>query len=290
MGRPTGVRLASILLYVACISGSLYSWDVVTRIPGIQAFRYKTTASRPLYLYTLQPSPALPGMHPAIVFFFGGGWVGGTTDQFADQAQYFALRGFVTVLADYRVKHKDNSTPFDSVRDARSAMRWLRKHAKELHIDGNRIVASGGSAGGHLAGATAILSGIDDLSDDLSVSPSPVALVLFNPVLDTTETGYGASQIGPSAKELSLTHHLSRNLPPTILFHGTNDHTVPFANAVEFTRVAKTYGADCELVPFTGADHGFFNSPNFRKTVTADTYQKILDDVDVFLKKQGLEQ
>ena len=133
-----------------------------------------------------------------------------------------------------------------------------------------------------MAGATAILQGIDDPADDLNVSPVPNAVVLFNPVLDTTETGYGAALIGKNTLELSLTHHVKRVLPPMILFHGTGDHTVPFANAEEFVKRVKAAGGDCQLVPFEGADHGFFNSPKMRKGNSEAVYQKILADVDHF--------
>jgi acetyl esterase/lipase len=95
-------------------------------LPGASAYFYKQTASRPLYLYVLEPRAAFERPRPAIIFFFGGGWTGGTTRQFVSQARYFAARGLVAVLADYRVQTVDGTTPFDAVRDARSAVRWVR--------------------------------------------------------------------------------------------------------------------------------------------------------------------
>lgn len=257
-------------------------------LEGVVDRVYKQTPQRPVHLYILSPARPSSQPAPAIVFFFGGGWVGGSPNQFTEQARHFADRGFVCILTDYRVKSRDDSTPFDSVRDARSALRWVRRHATELRIDPAKIVASGGSAGGHVAGATAVLDSVNDPSDDLTVSPVPAALVLFNPVLDTTETGYGAKLIGKDAIDLSLTHHVRAGLPPTILFHGTSDHTVPFANAVEFKKRMQQAGNECELVPFEGADHGFFNSPKFRKGASIETYRKIIDDVDRFLARHHL--
>ena len=284
------MRQLTVLLAAACWCISLpaqTSPSGAPKLPGAVAHLYKQTAARPLYLYSLAPEgPA--ATRPAIVFFFGGGWVSGSTDQFDDQALHCTSRGLVSILVDYRVRNRDHSTPFDSVRDARSAMRWVRGHAAELHIDPQKIVASGGSAGGHLAGATAILTGIDDPADDVSISPAPNALVLFNPVLDTTATGYGAALIGENALQLSLTDHVKAGLPPMILFHGTSDHTVPFANAAEFARRVNAAGGDCKLVPFEGADHGFFNSPRFRKTASEALYQEILRDVDSFLARVGM--
>jgi len=65
--------------------------------------------------------------------------------------------------------------------DAKSAMRFIRKHADEFQIDPDKIIASGGSAGGHLAAATALIDGYNDPSDDLSISSKPSALVLLTP-------------------------------------------------------------------------------------------------------------
>jgi acetyl esterase len=274
-----------LLLSIACVAQTPVAPPKLT---GAVRHEYKQTSTRPLYLYSLAPVKT-GSAHPAIVFFFGGGWKGGTTDQFDDQARHLTDRGMVSILVDYRVSSRDQSTPFDSVRDARSAMRWVRSHAAELDIDPSKIVASGGSAGGHLAGATAMLNGIDDPADDLRVSPAPAVLVLFNPVLDTSETGFGASVIGKNSIDLSLTHHVKPGLPPIILFHGTADHTVPFAHAVEFTRRVNAAGGDCRLVPFEGADHGFFNSPAFRKGASATVYDKIIHDVDEFLTRHGFE-
>ena len=95
---------------------------------------------------------------PAIVFFFGGGWVGGNPSQFFPHCEHLAAKGMVAVSAEYRVKSRHQATPFDCVEDARSAVRYLRGHARELGIDPDRIAAGGGSAGGHLAAATGTLN------------------------------------------------------------------------------------------------------------------------------------
>jgi len=87
----------------------------------------------------------------------------------------------VTARADYRVKSRHGVTPKECVDDARSAVRWFRENAGKLGVDPNRIVASGGSAGGHIAACTTLMPE-EELKDE-KVSCKANALILFNPVL-----------------------------------------------------------------------------------------------------------
>ena len=89
----------------------------------------------------------------------------------------------VAVRADYRVKSRHGVTPKECVEDAKSAVRWIHQNAATLGVDPSRIVAAGGSAGGHIAACTALAPGLDAPDEDLSISSKPNALVLFNPVL-----------------------------------------------------------------------------------------------------------
>jgi acetyl esterase/lipase len=86
---------------------------------------YKQVDSVSLCLHIDYPLGYHPSLsYPAMVFFFGGGWNGGTTGQFEPQAEYFASRGMVCFRADYRVKSRHGTTPFESLKDAKSAMRY----------------------------------------------------------------------------------------------------------------------------------------------------------------------
>ncbi|MSU68979.1 MAG: alpha/beta hydrolase, partial [Opitutaceae bacterium] len=147
---------------------------------------YRTVNGLELKLHTFEPAGLKPSdRRSAIVFFFGGGWSGGDPKQFYQQAQALADQGMVAFSADYRVKSRNQTTPFECVQDARAAIRWVRAHAAEWGIDPDRIVASGGSAGGHLAACTAVIIDGDKAGEDAKISSVPNALVLFNPVLDT---------------------------------------------------------------------------------------------------------
>src|SRR5690606_32420272 len=109
--------------------------------------------------------------------FYGGSWNTGSLDQFRPHAQYFASLGMIGVVAEYRIKTKHNTTPFESVKDGRSAIRYLRANAKKLGIHPSKIVAGGGSAGGHVA-AAADLTNLDEVTDNVKINARPNALVL----------------------------------------------------------------------------------------------------------------
>lgn len=272
-----------IVLSVAAVAFALAAQTGTPAAPpgpaGAKAFVYEQTETRPLSLYVLSPPQKADRPRTAIVFFFGGGWTNGSPAQFAPQGEYFAATGRVCIFVDYRVRSRDHSTPFDSVADAKAAMRWVRQHAGELHIVPNRIVAAGGSAGGHLALSAAVFGD--------SAAEIPNALILYNPVVDTTGLGYGEKLFGGRDRELSPVHHLRRGLPPTVVFHGTGDRTVPFENAERFVSGMKALGNQCELVAFPGADHGFFNSPEFRKGSSPEIYESVLKKTESFLQSLG---
>lgn len=219
--------------------------------------------------------------YPAIVFYFGGGWISGTIDQFKPQANYFSKRGIVCFLADYRVKNRQKTTPFESLKDAKSAIRYIRENAAKFNIDPSKIVAAGGSAGGHLAAATALIDDYNEDSDKISVSCKPNALVLFNPVIDNGPGGYGYERIGDAYKNFSPLHNIKSGAPPTILFLGTNDKLIPIETVKYYQTVMSKVKSKCELRLYEGQEHGFFNYKNF------EYYKKTLSEADSFLQSLG---
>ncbi len=264
-------RLQLILLLclfgVTSLSNSDRVYAADADITPSRSVTYKSIDGVDLKLDIFEPKDLkLTDRRPAIVFFFGGGWSGGDTKQFYQHAKAMNDQGMLAISADYRVKSRHKTTPFECVKDGKSAIRWVREHAAELGVDPNRIVASGGSAGGHVAACTALIEGVEEVGEKTSVSSIPNAMILFNPVLDTTDKGYGAKNFKPDQQtEVSPCHHVRNGIVPTIVFHGTADKTVPFENAERFAGLMKEAGNECVLVPFEGKDHGFFNGSLFRK-------------------------
>lgn len=205
---------------------------------------------------------------PAIVLFFAGGWRNGSPWQFAPFADHFSKAGYVVLLPNYRVTERDGTTIVDSTRDARSALRWVKAQAAELGVDPGRVIAGGGSAGGHLAAAAPGV-GLDNPGEDPALDPSPAALLLFNPAVRlealASPESPGHVRLGISEEQFRAVdpfHHIGPGYPPCIIFHGTKDRVVPFPSAEAFADKVRSLGGRCEVAPFEGRDHGFFNLTN----------------------------
>ena len=133
------------------------SWKYPPEMPGASVEVYRDIHGVRLNAYVFTP----PGhrasdRRPAVLFFFGGGWKGGSPGQFLPQSLHLSQRGMVAIACDYRVLGRHGVLPQDCLRDAKAAVRWARAKAATLGIDPDRIVAGGESAGGHLAAAVAL--------------------------------------------------------------------------------------------------------------------------------------
>lgn len=228
---------------------------------------YKTTPQGELKLHLYSPGGEIQTavQRPCVVFFFGGGWKSGSYLQFVPQAEYLATRGIVAACADYRISSIHKTTPDKCVEDAKSAIRWVRAHAHEIGVDPDKVIAAGGSAGGHLAACTALVPGFDAEGEDKSVSCKPNALVLFNPAMNigtlfrervaTTEPNSAFTQA--TADAITPNSFVSKDTPPAILFFGTADKLK--AGADEYVAKARALGLRAEMHTAADMPHGFFN-------------------------------
>ncbi|MBI3881701.1 MAG: alpha/beta hydrolase [Verrucomicrobia bacterium] len=269
--------LSTLLLALGFAAGASVAAEFTT-----ETRVYKKVGDRELHLHIEKPAAwKAADQRPAIVFFFGGGWVGGTPTQFQGQSEYLATRGMVGIRVEYRVIPKgDEGPPVVCCNDAKSAMRWVRARAAELGIDPQRIAAGGGSAGGHLAAFVGLVEGQDDPADDLKISPKTSALVLFNPVFDNgPDGGWGAKRVGDRFKEFSPAHNVTAAAPPAIIFLGSKDALIGVPVLERFKANMTKAGARCETHIYEGQAHGFFNQDPY-KTAT-------LIEADKFLASLG---
>ncbi len=233
-------------------------------IKGSEPHVFRAMGEVELRLHVVKPADWDQTQHRAcLVSYFGGGWNSGTPESSIAWARWAAELGLVGVAPDYRTRNRFASTPEDCIADGRAAFRWVILHAAELGIDPQKIVALGSSAGGHVAAWTAIPAhgpGPDDPPPPFR----PAALILVNPVTDTKEGGYGGPKrfgdSAPRALACSVPDQMSRNMPPTLVFHATADLTVPYANSVFFRDRMVANGNRCELVTFQGLGHTYSSS------------------------------
>lgn len=263
--------LLAPLLILLLTASALYA-QTPKEYPGATTYKYKTVGDTELYLFVFLPEDHKPtDSRPAAVFFFGGGWNGGTPTQFIPHCRHLAQRGMVAITADYRVKTRQGTSPRECVKDGKSAVRWMRMNAAKLGIDPDRIAAGGGSAGGHVASTTGIIRGLEEAGEDLTVSSKPNALLLFNPVYDNGPGGYGHDRVKNYYKEISPIHNIQKGAPPTIVFLGTDDKLIPVSTAHKFQALMDKAKVRCVHHFYEGEPHGFFNyakKANFIDTVT----------------------
>ena len=271
------MRILALLLLVAAAGAK------EPPFPDAKVETYKTIGDVSLEIHIFSPEGhKASDKRPAAVFFFGGGWNGGSVTQFAPHCRWLASRGMVAAVADYRVKSRQKTTPFECVKDGKSAVRWMRTHAARLGVDPGRIAAGGGSAGGHVAAATGTVPGLDEDADK-SVSALPDALLLFNPVYDNGPKGYGHERVKDRYKEISPFHNIKKGMAPTIVFLGTKDALIPVSTGEAFKAKMEAVGSRSELHLYEERTHGFFNE----KKGGGKDYAQTIVQLNAFLVSLG---
>jgi len=272
------VRFAAMMVWGLAVIGHLQAAP-----PVGEPVVYKTVGDRQLTLYVTKPTDWKSGdRRPAIVFFHGGGWVGGSPGQFTEHSKYLADRGMVCVQVEYRLLDRnDKKPPITCIEDAVDAFRWVRDHADQLGIDTQRIASGGGSAGGHLAAYLGTIA--PHASTDGETSARPNAMVLFNPVYDNGPDGWGHQRVGKRYQAFSPMHNISKDTPPCIVYLGSEDHLIPVSTAENFQKKMQDAGVKSELHVYAGQGHGFFNHGKDGNK----WYEKTIAETDAFLSELG---
>jgi dienelactone hydrolase len=248
--------------------------------PAGKEFIYKTSAGKPRRLEVYFPPKHDPAhaKAPGLILFHGGGWTGGNLSQFRTACAHFASRGMVCATAEYRMLTREaaasqpqgESLKRVCVTDAKSAIRWFKQHAGELGMDPKRLVAGGGSAGGHISALATLSPGLNDPADPGDIDLSVAAYLWFNPAFASDDE---------KDQAIDILQHIKTGTPPAIVFFGDKDTWKKGWDAAhaKWTSLGVT---NIELRIAAGQEHGFFNKEPWR-TVT-------LIAADEFLVKQGL--
>jgi len=261
---------------------------------GSKSYTYKQVDDLNLDLWVF--SPQGQERAPAVIFFFGGGWNGGTPAHFVPQSKYLAKRGIHGIVVHYRVKSRNGVKARSCVEDANDALIYVTKNATELGIDPTKIAVGGGSAGGHLAACLGTISAQKDYAPKAMILYNPVSVLVpvessldlnekdlleleqANEVLMKREAEFKA-RLGVEPIELSPFHHISAKTPPTLIFHGTADTIVPYISARAFTEQLKKHSIDVTFHTYENCEHSFFGrEPYFSQTI---------EQLDTFLVHLG---
>ena len=254
------------------------------RLDGATSYVYKRAGDLELRLHVFSPSRPSATGSPAIVIFSGGGWKWTSVSSSVPLAEHLAAKGMVAILPDYRVLCRGNADIAEEITDGKSAVRWVRAHARELGVDPDKIAASGGSSGAHIALSTAVLDGFDDASEDRKISSRPDLLVLYYPCVDPTskeELEYSAAVLGSHGEDVAPAHQVRKGQPPMIVLQGTADTL--YSNSKNYCEALNAAGNRCDFVEFDGAPHGFANPARQEKELVEES----LSYVDRFLEDEG---
>jgi acetyl esterase/lipase len=188
-----------------------------------------------LYLPTNQKG------EPLVVYVHGGGWAAGDKagDSINPNNLQWLWQGFAMASINYRLVR--TALWPAQIEDCKSAIRWLKAHAREYGYDPNRIGVVGESAGGHLVAMLGTTSGTRtfDVGDNLNyTSDVACAVNLFGASDLTREPSAAVTLIGPTAKDnpelvrsASPITFVHRDEPPILIVHGTDDKLVPYEQA-----------------------------------------------------------
>ena len=214
--------------------------------------------------------PAGTEKRMALVHFHGGGFARGSKDTMGDRVTPITARGYVSIAAQYRLSGVAKWP--SQIEDARTHIRWVHANAGSLGIDPARIGIVGYSAGGHIALFTA---GQPDMALAACVAFYPatevrnVAQALMPPGSDET-----------AIRDASPLSHIREGYPPTVIFHGLSDVTIPPENSEHLLEQLRAAKIPSELHTFAGVPHAFDSHPEFAQSCAVLT--------DFFLERQVL--
>ena len=221
---------------------------------------YKPGLKLDLYI----PYNAAPG--PTILYIHGGGWQTGTKEQYVLWYLPYLQLGFRVAAVQYRLS---GAAPAPAaIEDCRCALRWVAQHGPRFGIDPQRIVISGGSAGGHLALLTAMLDTSFDRDCPIGGDPPRArAVINYYGATDMEELlAEGRHNLrrwfrGPGdnqelARRLSPLRYVRPGVPPVLSLHGDADNSIPYSHSVRLHQALSDVRVPNELITISGGAHG----------------------------------
>lgn len=209
--------------------------------------------------------------YPCILWICGGAWLSMDKSAHLAYLAELARSGFVVASAEYRTSNEAQYPA--QLTDVKAAVRYLRAHAGRYRIDEERIGVMGESAGGYLTVMTALVNDKKyDAGDYLEFSSAVQAACPWYPPVDFSDFPYSSpEEAAASPESLLLGKNVARNrkeaydicpvayvtkdAPPFMIIHGTEDKTVPFSQGELLHDRLEEAGCDVKLIALEGSDH-----------------------------------
>jgi acetyl esterase/lipase len=241
---------------------------------------------------------------PVVMLIHGGGWVEGTKEESVLFALPYLHMGFAVVNVEYRLV-KVSLAPA-AVEDCLCALHWIGRNAKKYNFDLDKVVVTGGSAGGHLALTTSMIPSSAGFENECAYvddedwkgvwadpRPKVAAVVNWFGITDVADMlqgpnlhSYAVSWLGSLpdreelAKSLSPLTYVRPGLPPILTIHGDADQLVPYSHALRLHQALSKAGVRNQLFTILGGGHGDF---------TAEQQIKAFETVHAFLASVGIK-
>lgn len=227
--------------------------------------------------------PEGTGPWPVVILVHGGGWTAGDKSggpkkgYMAPMHEPLTKAGFAWFSINYRLAPKYHHPA--QLEDLQTAIRWVKAHAAQYHLDVTRIALAGESAGSQMVALAAMQA--DDSTRVAAVIPfylpadlleDPIKTGVLNP---SRSALIGRTEFNDESRALlraaSPMYFVKPGLPPFLLLHGTADQSVPYQQSVTMQAKLRAAGVPCELITIPGGVHGMLSwdtvAPDYKDRV-----------------------
>ena len=289
--RPLCFALVTLLFVFGCFHAgaqqTLENWaasmsDRYLVYPD-QSYGYQSGTSLKLDVWQAQTKEPVP----TVVYYHGGGWFFGDRTGALPYLMPWLARGWNVVNVEYRMS--GTALAPAAVEDARCALRWVYRNATQFHLDTDRIIVTGHSAGGHLALMAGMLRESDGLDNNCPSDPAygekPIkvsAIVDWYGPTDIPDLisgpdrkTYAVAWLGAlldkdaEARRVSPLNYVHSDLPPVFIVHGDQDPTVPYQQSVRLHEALNSAHVANELYTVNGGKHGQFGPQQSERAYSA---------------------
>jgi acetyl esterase/lipase len=265
ISKAFGLFASSVLVFSASIAAETKSFDIPLWENGAPGANGTEAKDIPMAMVRLPDSETPTG---ALIICPGGGYGGlAMGHEGKDMAEWANEMGLAAIICDYRHRGKGYGHPAP-LQDAQRAIRLVRTKSAEWNIDATRVGILGFSAGGHLVSTVLTRFDAGDAQNGDSIerqSSRPDYGILAYPVIlfgqPATHKGSEVNLLGKSPDPKLLASfqsdlNVTKETPPTFLFHTLEDKGVPPQNSVAFYAAMIREGVPGELHIYEKGPHG----------------------------------